>query len=73
MLREAEQRALSLLGDHRDALDRLVADLLVHESLDGDAVTAVLAGTEPPAGPAPSGGPLRQPQLQVRTAEAAPG
>ena len=32
------QRALSLLGDHRDALDRLVEDLLAHETVDGDAV-----------------------------------
>ena len=44
LLREAEQRALSLLGDHRAALDRLVETLLVHETVDGEAVQAALAG-----------------------------
>jgi cell division protease FtsH len=61
LLREAEQRALSLLGDHRDALDRLVDDLLVHETVDNDAVQAALAGSERPTGPAESGGPVRDP------------
>src|SRR5882724_5352710 len=44
LLREAEQRALSLLGDHRAALDRLVETLLVHETVDGEAVQAAIAG-----------------------------
>jgi cell division protease FtsH len=47
LLREAEQRALELLGRHRDALDRLVADLLVHETVDGDAVGAAIRGPAP--------------------------
>jgi len=44
LLREAEQRALSLLGDHRAALDRLVETLLVQETVDGEAVQAAIAG-----------------------------
>jgi len=61
LLREAEKRALALLTDHRDALDRLVEDLLAHETVDGDAVQAALAGSTGPSGPAGSGGPLRTP------------
>ena len=66
LLKDAEKRALSLLTEHRDALDRLVADLLARETVDGDAVQAALAGTAAPDGPAGSGGPLRTPQLQTR-------
>ena len=69
LLREAEQRALDLLGSHRPALDRLVADLLEHETVDGAAVQAAIDGTEPPAGPAESGGRLREPQYQARAAK----
>jgi len=50
LLREAEQRALKLLGDHRDALDRLVESLLVHETVDGAAVQAAIGGTGEPTG-----------------------
>ncbi len=67
LLKEAEKRAISLLTDHRDALDRLVADLIAHETVDGDAVNAALQGGAPAAGPAESGGPLRTPQLQARS------
>ncbi len=45
LLREAEQRALDLLGHHRNALERLVAELLVRETVDGDTVRAAVAGT----------------------------
>ncbi|HTL86511.1 MAG TPA: ATP-dependent zinc metalloprotease FtsH [Acidimicrobiia bacterium] len=44
LLREAEERAIALLRDHRDALDRLVEDLVAHETVDGDAVKRALAG-----------------------------
>jgi cell division protease FtsH len=64
-LREAEERARSLLGAHRDAIDRLVDDLLKHETVDGDAVKAALAGTGPATGPADSGGPM--PRVQYQT------
>jgi cell division protease FtsH len=62
LLREAEQRATSLLSDHRDALDRLVEDLLAHETVDGTAVQAAITGDGRPTEPAHSGG--RIPQLQ---------
>jgi cell division protease FtsH len=68
LLREAEQRALELLGGHRPALDRLVSDLLEHETVDGTAVQAAIDGTDGPTGPAESGGPLREPQYQARAA-----
>jgi cell division protease FtsH len=68
LLREAEERALELLGGHRPALDRLVADLLEHETVDGTAVQAAIDGTDGPTGPAESGGPLREPQYQARAA-----
>jgi cell division protease FtsH len=51
LLRTAEQRALELLRGNRPALDRLVADLLAHETVDGDAVKAAIAGTAAPAEP----------------------
>jgi cell division protease FtsH len=69
LLREAEHRALTLLGDHRDAVDRLVADLLAHETVDGGAVQAALVGGPGPEGPADSGGPLPQVQYQARGSE----
>jgi cell division protease FtsH len=65
LLREAEKRALALLTDHRDALDRLVEDLLAHETVDGGAVQAALQGSDRPTAPAESGGPLRAPQYQT--------
>jgi cell division protease FtsH len=72
LLKEAEQRALSLLADHRDAIDRLVEDLVAHETVDGDAVAAALAGSTGATEPAESGGPLRAPQLQARSTPPTP-
>jgi cell division protease FtsH len=69
LLREAEQRAVDLLRQHRDALDRLVEDLLAHETVDGDAVRAAITGTGRPTAPAPTGGPLPQPQYQARVSD----
>ncbi len=66
LLREAEKTAITLLTDHRDALDRLVVDLIAHETVDGAAVAAALAGDAGPTVPAESGGPLRTPQFQAR-------
>ena len=50
LLREAEERALKLLGDHRAALDRLVESLLTHETVDGSEVQAAIEGAGGPAG-----------------------
>ena len=68
MLRQAERRALDLLGGRRDALDRLVDDLLEHETVDGEVVYAAVNNTGPAAGPAPSGGPSRDLSLGDRVA-----
>jgi cell division protease FtsH len=66
LLREAEQRATALLTPRRDALDRLVQDLLAHETVDGDAVRAAIEGDSGATGPAESGGPLPQVQYQTQ-------
>jgi cell division protease FtsH len=42
LLREAEERALSLLTEHREALDRLVELLLEKEVIDGSQVYALV-------------------------------
>jgi cell division protease FtsH len=42
LLRQAEQRATALLGDHRDALERLTGLLLERETVDGTDVDEVL-------------------------------
>ena len=42
LLRQAEQRALSLLTERRDALDRLIEVLLERETIDGADVDAAL-------------------------------
>jgi cell division protease FtsH len=42
LVREAEDRALSVLREHRDALDRLVDELLAHETVDGATVQALV-------------------------------
>jgi cell division protease FtsH len=42
LLRQAEQRALGVLGEHRDALDRLAGLLLERETVDGTDVDQIL-------------------------------
>ena len=42
LLREAEQRAVGLLREHRDALDWLAARLIEQETVDGSVVLEVL-------------------------------
>jgi cell division protease FtsH len=54
LLREAERRAVDLLGAHRDALDRLAATLEEHETVDGSVVRDILAG-QPPVDAAANG------------------
>jgi cell division protease FtsH len=67
LLRAAEVRARSLLSERRDALDRLVDDLLSHETVDGDAVQAAISGSDRPTAPAESGGPMPLGSRQVRS------
>jgi cell division protease FtsH len=47
LLRKAQEQARSILSHHREALDRLVDNLLAHETVDGDAVSAAIAGPGP--------------------------
>ena len=47
LLREAEKRAETIITEHRDGLDRLVAGLEAEETLSHDAIEACLS---PPAG-----------------------
>ena len=42
LVREAERRAVELIGAHRPQLDALVVQLLEHETVDGDAVRALV-------------------------------
>ena len=51
LLREAEGRATELLGDHRDALDRLTELLLERETVDGTDVDQVLGRIPGPRQP----------------------
>src|SRR6266536_3545235 len=53
LLREAERRAMDLLGEHRDALDRLTELLLERETVDGTDVDEILGrvpGRKQPVG-----------------------
>ena len=65
LLREAEKRALELLTEHRDALDRLVEDLIAHETVDGGSRQRRAPGRgsrtdrpPPKAGPVPHAPPF---------------
>ncbi len=49
MLREAEQRAVAVLKEHREALDKLVELLVAHETVDGSQVYAIAGRREPAA------------------------
>jgi cell division protease FtsH len=48
LLKEADDRATALLESRRDALDKVVAQLLERETIDGEDVEAAL-GKEPPS------------------------
>ncbi|GAA1899281.1 ATP-dependent zinc metalloprotease FtsH [Streptantibioticus ferralitis] len=48
LLRQAEQRALALLTDHRAALDQLAELLVARETVDGSAVLEVLRQEQRP-------------------------
>src|SRR5690606_18832790 len=46
LLRRAEERAISLLRAHREALERLTDELMANETVDGDVVLAALSGVQ---------------------------
>jgi cell division protease FtsH len=50
LLREAEQRAVAVLRQHRDVLDRLVDLLTTEETVDGSQIYALAGRTEPAGG-----------------------
>jgi cell division protease FtsH len=50
LLREAERRAVELLTEHRDVLDRLVEVLLASETVDGSQVYALAGRAVPERG-----------------------
>jgi len=50
LLREAETRATSLLSEHRDELDRVIALLLERETIDGSELLAIVGSGKALAG-----------------------
>jgi len=50
MLSEAEERAISLLKEHRDVLDKVVDLLVTKETIDGSEVYALAGRSEPLSG-----------------------
>jgi cell division protease FtsH len=65
MLREAEQRSIAILKEHRDALDQLVALLVANETVGGSEVYALAGRPEPASG----GGVTMAPDRARTTAE----
>ncbi len=62
MLREAEQRSIGILTDHRDAIDKLVALLVENETVNGSVVYEIAGRTEPTSGGGVTVAPDRTPQ-----------
>ena len=50
MLREAEQRSIAILTEHRDAIDKLVALLISDETVDGSVVYEIAGRPLPQSG-----------------------
>jgi cell division protease FtsH len=50
MLRGAEERAIAILREHRDAVDQLVTLLVANETVDGATVYKIAGRTEPSSG-----------------------
>ena len=65
MLREAEQRSIGILKEHRDVLDQLVALLVTNETVGGSEVYALAGRPEP----ASEGGVTMAPDRARNTAE----
>ncbi len=72
MLREAEQRAIGILKEHRDALDQLVALLVANETVNGSEVYALAGRPEPASGGGVTMAPDRA-RTAAETAHAASG
>jgi cell division protease FtsH len=65
LLREAEQRAVAILRQHRDVLDRLVELLIAEETVDGSQIYALAGRTEPAAGSGVTVAPTRAASLDL--------
>jgi cell division protease FtsH len=50
LLRDAEKRAVAILEEHRDVLDKLVQLLIANETVDGSQIYALAGRTEPVSG-----------------------
>jgi len=59
LVHEAEQRAVRILTDHRDVLDKLIDLLSAHETVDGSEVYALAGRPEPRGGAGMTVGPDR--------------
>jgi len=66
IVEECYAEARRLLKEHRDKLDAIVAQLLVHESLDEPQIYAAAGIARPPASPSPAA--AQQPQPGLRAA-----
>jgi cell division protease FtsH len=69
LLREAEQRAVAILRQHRDVLDHLVALLIAEETVDGAQIYALAGRPEPAAGSGLTVAPNRAATLDLDKAE----
>jgi cell division protease FtsH len=63
MLREAEQRSVGILTEHRREIDQLVALLIENETVDGSVVYKIAGRTEPTGGGGVTMAPDRTPQV----------
>jgi len=61
LLREAEQRAVGILKEHRDVLDAVVQLLIANETIDGSEIYALAGRAQPTSGGAHDGGRPRSP------------
>jgi cell division protease FtsH len=62
MLREAEQRSVGILTEHRDAIDQLVALLIENETVNGSVVYKIAGRAEPTGAGGVTMAPDRVPQ-----------
>ncbi len=67
MLREAEQRSIGILKEHRDVVDNLVALLVENETVDGSEVYKIAGREEPTSGGGVTVAPDRTSQAAATT------
>ena len=74
LLREAEERAVAMLNDHRDQLDWLASRLVENETVDGSVVLEVLhtKAADLPGQRVAPGGPAGRPRASGSRPAASP-